>query len=151
MKPFESIEALLDFAIEEEEEAAAFYSALADKMDRPWMKQVFEDFAREEQSHKAKLLKIKSGGQASFPAAKVQDLKLAEYLVDSQPSADLDYQQALVLAMKKEKAAFRLYSDLAETTGDPAIKQVLLGLAQEEARHKLRFETEYDDQFLGEN
>jgi hypothetical protein len=28
---------------------------------------------------------------------------------------------------------------------------MLLGLAQEEAKHKLRFEIEYDDQILTEN
>jgi rubrerythrin len=53
--------------------------------------------------------------------------------------------------MKAEKAAFRLYHDLAATTDDANLRNVLLGLAQEEAKHKLRFEIEYDDVFLREN
>jgi rubrerythrin len=53
--------------------------------------------------------------------------------------------------MKEEKAAFRLYTDLAERTPDPAIRQTFLSLAQEEAKHKLRFEIEYDDYILKEN
>ncbi len=52
--------------------------------------------------------------------------------------------------MKAEKAAFKLYHTLASTTDDPALKATLLGLAQEEAKHKLRFEIEYDDEFLRE-
>ena len=44
-----------------------------------------------------------------------------------------------------------LYSDLAELTTDPAQKGIFLQLAQEEARHKLRFEIEYDDFILQEN
>ncbi len=82
---------------------------------------------------------------------KILDLKIGDYLVDAEPSSDIDYQQALILAMKAEKAAFRLYSDPASATDDPGLKETLLGLAQEEAKHKLRFEIEYDDEFLKEN
>ena len=58
---------------------------------------------------------------------------------------------ALILAMKKEKAAFQLYTDLAAETEDPEVKAIFEGLAQEEAKHKLRFEVEYDDMILTEN
>ena len=63
----------------------------------------------------------------------------------------MDYQQALIVAMKKEKEAFRMYSDLASVAQTAGLKELLLGLAQEEARHKLRFEVEYDDVILSEN
>ena len=55
------------------------------------------------------------------------------------------------VAMKKEKAAFRLYTDLAASTDDADLKATLLLLAQEEAKHKLRFELEYDEQILKDN
>ena len=35
--------------------------------------------------------------------------------------------------------------------GEDDLKQTFLGLAQEEAKHKLRFEVEYDDVILAEN
>jgi rubrerythrin len=63
----------------------------------------------------------------------------------------MDYQSALILAMKQEKAAFRLYTDLAASTDDEKVRDLFLGLAQEEAKHKLRFEVEYDDDFLRDN
>jgi rubrerythrin len=53
--------------------------------------------------------------------------------------------------MKKEKKAFRLYNDLASTCGDPKLEELFLSLAQEEAKHKLRFEVEYDDYVMSEN
>jgi rubrerythrin len=53
--------------------------------------------------------------------------------------------------MKREKAAFKLYSDLAAACSDPQVRETLLRLAQEEAKHKLRFELEYDDTIQGEN
>ena len=151
MKKFESVEELLDFAIKEEEDAAKFYKELAGKMDRPWMKDVFEQFSREEEGHKAKLQKVKSGQIADLPKDKVLDLKIGDYLVAAEVSGDMDYQQALIVAMKKEKEAFRMYSDLASVAQTADLKEVLAGLAQEEAKHKLRFEVEYDDVILKEN
>ena len=148
---FDSVDAVLDFAIKNEQEASDFYTDLASKMEKPQMKQAFEGFAAEERGHKAKLEAIKSGKTVNLSKAKVQDLKIGDYLVEQKPNASMDYQSALILAMKQEKAAFRLYTDLAASTDDDAIRDLFLGLAQEEAKHKLRFEVEYDDDFLREN
>jgi rubrerythrin len=63
----------------------------------------------------------------------------------------MTYSDALILAMKKEKNAFRLYSFLSEETTDPLLKGLFLTLALEESRHKLRFELEYDEFVLREN
>ena len=47
----------------------------------------------------------------------VQDLKIGDYVVEVDTSRDdLTYQEALIVAMKEEKAAFKLYSDLAART-----------------------------------
>ena len=109
-------------------------------------------FSQEELGHKKRLERIKSGGEIVASDAKVQDLKIGDYLVEVSTSRDdLSYQEALIVAMKEEKAAFKLYSDLAARTDDDAAKEILLILAQEEAKHKLRFEIEYDDQILREN
>ncbi len=142
---------LLDFAIQGEQEAHDFYMDLADRVERPAMKKLLIQFAREEAGHKKKLEGIKKGSR-SFPYADdVVDLKIADYLVDIEATGDLTYQEALILAMKREKAAFRLYTDLAGLTSDKDLKIVFQSLAQEEAKHKLRFELEYDDKVLGEN
>lgn len=151
MKTFASTEEVLEFAIKQEQVSASFYRAMARKMERPWMKAVFEEFAAEEDGHERKLKDIKGGKLPPLKQEKVQDLKIGDYLVEAELSPQMDYQQALVVAMKKEKAAFRLYSDLAQAAGDKKLKSLLLGLAQEEAKHKLRFEVEYDDQILKEN
>ena len=63
----------------------------------------------------------------------------------------MNYEQTLVLAMKREKAAFKLYMKLSEKAPNENLKQLFLGLAQEESRHKLRFELEYDEFVLREN
>ncbi|HUV64814.1 MAG TPA: ferritin family protein [Sedimentisphaerales bacterium] len=150
MDSFDSFIAVLDFAIDKEIEANRFYVGLAKTMKSPAMRQVFEAFANEELGHKAKLEAIKQG-QPIQPAAKVMDLRIADYVVDVKPGPDMSYQDALVLAMRNEKAAFRLYVDLADQVQNEDQKAIFLALAQEEARHKLRFEIEYDEAVLTEN
>jgi rubrerythrin len=148
---FESAEAVLDFAIANEIDANQFYRKLATKMDVPAMRQVFLDFAKEEAGHQAKLEAVREGWLAfASGAQKVLDLSLADYLVASPPKADMTYAEALILAMKKEKAAYKLYMDLATVAEAEELTDLFLSLAAEEAKHKLRFEIEYDDVVLKE-
>ena len=148
MKQWNSVDEVLDFAIGNEEEAMNFYNDMAGKMDSPAMRTVFEEFAREEEGHKAKLLKVKTSGGFNPSSAAIMDLKIGDYLVEITADKDTSYQDILILAMKKEKAAFKLYMDLHETVDDADLKSLMLALAQEEAKHKLRFEIEYDDNFM---
>jgi rubrerythrin len=150
MQTFESADAVLDFAINEEEEAAKFYTQLADSFAGP-ISQIFSGFAKEEEGHKKKLLAVKSGKQFAPVEKKIMDLKIGDYLADVEAEGELDYQQALVIAMKKEKAAFKLYMKLHDTAEDENLRNLMLALAQEEAKHKLRFEIEYDERILREN
>jgi len=151
MEQWKSVDEVLNYAIGQEEEAAKFYIDLAGRMDRPWMSEVFNQFANEEKWHKKKLEDVKAGKRLMPVQEKVLDLKIGDYLVAPETTGELDYQAALVLAMKKEKKAFLLYNNLAATTDDEDLKNVFLGLAQEEAKHKLRFEVEYDDYVMTEN
>jgi len=149
MERFSSVEDILDFAIARELESNDFYMKLAERMDNPTMRKVFEDFAKEELGHKAKLEAIKQTGSAIQPES-VTSLGIADYVVDVAPKPDMSYADALTLAMKKEKAAYRLYLDLAMAAEDEELTDTFLSLAQEEAKHKLRFEIEYDDVVLKE-
>jgi rubrerythrin len=149
MANFNTVDEILDFAIGEEEEAYEFYTGLAARASSG-MRQAFEAFAAEEKGHKAKLVDIKRGSQMLMGKATILDLKISDYLVDVAPSPQMSYRDALILAMKKEKAAFRMYSELAQRAQGP-VRETFLGLAQEEARHKLRFEVEYDDEVLRES
>ncbi len=148
---FGTVDEILDLAIENEEDAAVFYTQLAGRVAGGHMEEVFLEFAEEEQGHKAKLQKIKRGEQILLTRERVMDLKIGDHLESVQLSAELDYQQALIVAMKAEKAAFKLYQTLATATTDATLRAVLLGLAQEEAKHKLRFEIEYDENILKDN
>ena len=148
---WDSVNDVLDFAIDKEQEAADFYAYLAQMVENPAMTSVFEELTRVETGHKVKLQNIKSSGGLEAAVEKVLDLKIADYLVDVEPAPDMDYQQALIIAMKREQASHNLYTDLAAATEEKGVRDIMLSLAEEEARHKLRFETEYDEYVLKQN
>ena len=77
---FDSVDAILDFAITKEEDAAQFYTDLAGKMKRQHMKDIFEQFALEEKSHKAKLENVKKGKLLLSAQQKIMDLKVVDNL-----------------------------------------------------------------------
>ncbi|MGO9117657.1 MAG: ferritin family protein [Desulfomonilaceae bacterium] len=151
MQQWKSVDEVLDFAIGQEQEAFQFYTDLSARMDRPWMSEIFKSFAQEELGHKRKLEDIKIGKKLLPSQSKVLDLKIGDYLVDVEPCREMDYQQALIVAMKKEKKAFKMYNDLAAVVEDGSLQAVFMSLAQEEAKHKLRFEIEYDDYVMKDN
>ena len=138
MTEFTNINDILDFAIQNEQNAVEFYNELAKTARTEDMRSSFVQFAQEEMGHKARLIKIKEEGIFNLPTSKVTDLKIADYLVRTESKTEMSYEQTLVLAMKREKAAFKLYSKLAERAPSPEIKNLFLSLALEESRHKLR-------------
>ncbi len=151
MKQFSSIDEILDFAIGLEQDAIDFYKELAKNALNTDMKQVFDQFASEEIGHKARLKEVKDNGLYDIEPGVITDLQISDYLVSIKPSPEMSYQDALVLAMKREKAAFKLYLNLSERAPDHNMKSLFLSLAIEESKHKLRFELEYDEYVLREN
>ena len=151
MKEFKTINDILDFAIRSEQEAVDFYTRLANQTQSAAIKKVFMEYAEEEVRHKAKLVGIKEGNTFQMTGEKVRDLKIADYLVDVKVTPKMSYEEALIFAMKKEKKAFMLYMKLSEQADDPTLKALFLSLAEEESKHKLSFELEYDNYILREN
>lgn len=151
MKEFKHVDDILEFAIGQEQGAIDFYTELARGARSAEMKEVFLEFAGEEMKHKNRLLRIREEGVFTMPKQQVADLKIADYVVAAEPKPGMTYEEALVIAMKREKAAFKLYMKLAERAPNDELKSVFQSLAMEESRHKLRFELEYDEFVLREN
>lgn len=146
-----TVDEVLDYAIGQEQQAADFYADMAQRAEKGGMKDIFLEFSREEERHRDKLLDVKKGDEALHANQAVVDLKVSDYMVDVEPHEQISYQDALIIAMHRERAAFRLYSDMAEKVSDESLREVFLGLAKEEAKHKLFFESEYDERVLRDN
>jgi len=151
MKDFKDINEILDFAIQNEQQAADFYEKLSNEADGKTMRDTFAQFAEEEKGHKVRLLKIKEDGKYEAKQEDILDMKISDYLVSAKTSGKMTYQEALILAMKREKAAFKLYTKLAEIAPTEEFVNLFMSLANEEAKHKMNFEIEYDDIIYKEN
>ena len=148
---FESIEEILQFAIEKEEEAAAFYTDVASQEPFSGAKETFLDFAKEEQKHAA-LLRGFEGSQekiAEYKLKWVPDMKRSDYMVEMVYEKGMHYADILRLAMKREEAALALYNQLQSKTDKDEYIRLFQILAQEEAKHKQFLEGIYDD-FMAE-
>lgn len=137
---------ILEFAIFREVEAHHFYMTLAKVVDNPAMRKVLEDFAKEELEHKAKLeLEVLKLGQVLPAEKEFQDPPMDNYIISNINSlSDIGYKDMLLLAIEKEETSFRTYVNLAFHATDQESKDVLLAIAEEEVKHKHRFEIEYE-------
>jgi rubrerythrin len=143
MKDFDSIDEVLDFAISREIEAHDFYKDLAETVQKPDLRKTLQNFATDELEHRIKLKAVKAGKFRIKPE-RVGRLGIADIVRPMQPRPGMSYAETLIVAMRKEKKAFKLYVDLANMTQTEKLKNMFLLLAQEEANHKLQLEIEYD-------
>ena len=148
MKDFNSMDDILDFAIKNEQKAIDLYTRLAGTAKTNDMRETFEEFTKEEVSHKARLTKIKKDDIFNMPTQEIETLKIADYIIKVEEKEGMSYEDTLILAMNREKAAFKLYSKLAEKAPNDKLKKIFKALAIEESKHKLRFELEYDEHIL---
>lgn len=143
MKRFQTVNEVLDFAVANEAASHRFYNELAEWAERPEAAKLFEELAVDELQHRIRLEAIKAG-EVTITEEEVGNLGIAESIEAGEPKVNLTYAQALVVAMQREKNAFRLYTRLASAVREPDVKDILSKLAQEEAQHKLQLEIEYD-------
>lgn len=151
MESFGTVEAVLDFAIQREQEAVDFYEDLAGRTENTSLKKTLTAFAAVEMGHKEKLMAAKANESVLAGRDKVVDMKIGDYLVDVEPGPDMTFQDALIVAIKREKAAMDLYNDLVDVVSDPALQSLFRKLAREESTHKLKFENAYEEHFLSDN
>jgi rubrerythrin len=136
---------ILEFAIAREMESYHLYMTLAERVASQEMRTVFEDLAKEELDHKEKLeLEVMKTGH-TVPATPRFNIPGHEYILSDSPlQLDMDYKDMLLLGIEKEEASFRIYIDMIPQVQNKESREVLLAMAEQEVKHKLRFETEYD-------
>jgi len=143
MPRFRSADDILDFAIARETESHDLYAHLARTVRQRGLGRIVANFALDELQHRIHLEAIKAG-EAAFTDEDAGSLEIAETLGQIEPYPEMSYVDLLVVAMKKEEAAVRLYTNLASIAANETFRRTLLSLAQEEQQHKLRLEIEYD-------
>ena len=148
---FESFEEIIDFAIEKEKEAAAFYTDAAKQTSFAGVKESLEEMAQEEKKHQSMLENLESTKEVlkEYKFKWIPDMKRSDYMVDLKYQDGMSYTDILRLAMKREEQALKMYNELQKKTDNSEHIKLLKVLCQEEAEHKFFLETLYDD-FMAE-
>jgi rubrerythrin len=132
-------------AIANEVEAKKFYADAANTLQDPYLKKLFFSLAEEEKKHRDILTKIYQSESVDRYFSETRDFKVAETVEEPALSMGMKPADAFALAMKKEEAAMKQYTAMAEMCDDGAKKQVFLDLAAMERDHKLKMETAFTD------
>ncbi|MBN2315753.1 MAG: ferritin-like domain-containing protein [Sedimentisphaerales bacterium] len=139
---------ILEFAISKEMEAHHFFLALSRRVKNQKIRDMLEHLAAEELEHRERLeLEVMKLGKTVTTERKPPRPDSDYIMSDDALPLDMDYQDVLLLAMEKEEASFRTFVNLLPNVHDEESHELLLALAEEEVKHKLRFETEYNKLF----
>lgn len=136
---------IIDRAILNEIEAQIFYDAASEKVVDPYLKEMFQGFAKEEKMHEKILRNILKSKTMDMHFSEKIDYKISETVDEPKLSMDMKPADAIALAMKKEEQALKEYSMLAENCPDAEQKKVFLNLAAMERGHKLALEKAFVD------
>ena len=147
----EKFNEVINFAIDGEKEAVLFYQELQQRTKFNARKEMLKELENMEKGHIVILKNIRSKGIENVTVKEVTNLNISEYIVEVKPYDDMTYQDILIIAMKKEELAMKLYSELAADFQGTELETLFLKLASEEAGHKLQFEILYDEEILREN
>ena len=139
------INEIIKFAMGEEIKAAELYEKYAKFVRSQASRRLLEDMAKMEWGHETKLRRILETGKDSLAKiGEVQNLKIADFLVETKLTENSSIQDVFIFAMKAEQKACELYTRLAEL--EPTVDTIRLfrELAQEEKKHKNDLEREYE-------
>lgn len=142
----DTFEEIIQYAMELEEEERAFYLELAKRVDNSEVRRLILAHADEELDHRQKLNRIL--GFHCLPEGKRRyadpELRIADYPIPAAANPDrLDFQDALILAIRREQASQSLYQDLARLAMETEVRSIFAFLASQEGRHRAALEREY--------
>ncbi len=145
------VKELIIKAAEEEEKSYRFYmeaiDITKDSASKVWLKEL----ADEEVKHKEMLQNFDTSKVTKFEPDETQDLHITEYLIDKDVTDIKDFQDVLIVAMKKEQQAYNFYVSMSQSSDNEDMKNLCRILAQEELKHKHKIELYYDDIIFKEN
>lgn len=154
MKLPNSAEEVVKLAIQREIEAFNLYTAAARNLPHGDMRKTLEEMADQERGHRIKLENILAGNirwaVRMSRAQPVADLRLSDHLEGGSVEPNASYQDILLFAAKREKAAYEFYKAMVELVDDTLIANVFAMLANEELQHKNRLEKIYEDEVYQE-
>ncbi|HPY96431.1 MAG TPA: ferritin family protein [Candidatus Cloacimonadota bacterium] len=141
---------VIDFAIDKEQEAIDFYTAIKEREKMPNIIKVLGDIIDMERGHINKLEFFKKNIPNIKNIDETKPINLIDYYEEKINYDNLDYIDLLRIAIKREDQSRRLYQELAHNN-DEDTRDLFLLLANEEEMHKQLFEEIYQVFVLVDN
>lgn len=141
------ISAVIDLAIQKEEEAITFYRELNKKIHDQGTKDTIEWIAGEEKKHKAFLVSYREGHQGpdALKMRTAVNYKIAEHLKEPPIENVTDGADVFLMASHRELKSYKFYSELAHLHPEGDLRTTLLKMASEELAHKEKMEYLYSN------
>jgi rubrerythrin len=139
------LEAIIDLAIQKEEQSYDFYTQLHSKVEDPEVQDTLRFLAKEELKHKDFLLRYREGGLGpeSLRMSHVVNYSIAEHLDPPELQESLEAKDTYLLAAHRELRAYNFYKALADIHPEGTLKEMLTRMANEELKHKEKVEYLY--------
>ena len=151
---FKDYQSVIDFAIANEKASAEFYEESAQDEKRDETRKMLLDFAQEERKHEYLLKNLDCRGECTplirdYPFRWIGDIKRSNLMVDIAWYRGISYRDILLIAMKREEYALKLYNEMLRQSETETARNIFKILCQEEARHKLELEKLFDEYMAG--
>ncbi|MEW6188315.1 MAG: ferritin family protein [Thermodesulfobacteriota bacterium] len=145
---FSTLQEIIQFAVTKEKDAQTFYRSVASLSRYPGIGPLFLELAAEEEKHEKILRELPDPSTLPEKSKTIPDLKISDFLVDLKFHPDMKYQEVMILAMKNEEKSLNFYRAWESRVEDPTQKKLFAHLADQEAEHKYRLESLYDEKIL---
>lgn len=136
---------IIQYAIEREIEAETFYKDIVAKVSKPVLKEMFSDFAKEENKHQQILKGVLDHKDGGSHFKKSCDYGISETVVKPTISDDMKLADVFAIAMKNEERAMKMYQYLAADSSSDSLRKLFEDLASMEQGHKFKMEEAYTD------
>ncbi len=144
-----SVESILKRALRFEEDSYNLYNSAMQTVKNPQTKEWLKELADWELGHKAKIEGLLRGDLnwaiRKSRREEVKDLKIGDYLVAPTLSEKSDFQDVLLVAIKREQSAHEFYASMADLVEGGQAHEVFDLLAKEELKHKQMVEKYYEE------
>lgn len=144
-----SVESILNRAIRFEEDSFNLYNSALKTVKNPQTREWLKELADWELGHKAKLEGLLKGdikwAVRKSRREEVKDLKIGDYLVAPELGEKSDFQDVLLVAIKREQAAHDFYASMTELVEEGQARDLFDLLAKEELKHKQMVEKYYEE------
>lgn len=141
---------IIEFAVEKEFEAYEFYRDAQNKVTSESLRELFKELSEEELDHRDFLKNFLKSNMEEIKLDEFSDFKISETIDKPVLSIEMDFSDAIALAIKNEEEAMNMYKSLAKTCLNEKEKNLFLSLMNMEQMHKARLEEVYVNTAFGE-